>query len=129
MFEVAEAVLRVFHSFGDYEHRQRNRLKFTVKSLGWDGFRARFEEVLAEFRREGGAPLTLTRMRSRSEEAPDWTPATAPSLQAVKAAAITPVNGPGIMPGTVKLQPLPDTYRPVDAAATSAGRGRTATAM
>ena len=47
---VAEAVVRIFHRFGDYEHRQRNRLKFTVKALGWDGFRARFEEALTEFR-------------------------------------------------------------------------------
>ncbi len=40
MFEVAEAVVRVFHRYGDYEHRQRNRLKFVVKALGWEGFRA-----------------------------------------------------------------------------------------
>ena len=110
MFNVAEAVLRVFHKYGDYEHRQRNRLKFTVKSLGWEGFRSRFEEELAGFKAEGGAQLTLTADALRSEEAPDWTPSTAPSLDAVKKAAITPVNGPGIMPGTVKLQPLPDTY-------------------
>ena len=110
MFNVAEAVLRVFHKYGDYEHRQRNRLKFTVKSLGWEGFRSRFEEELAGFKAEGGAPLTLPADALRSEEAPDWTPSTAPSLDAVRKAAITPVNGPGIMPGTVKLQPLPDTY-------------------
>src|SRR5688572_9902750 len=57
MFNVAEAVVRVFHRFGDYEHRQRNRLKFTIKTLGWDGFKQRFEECLAEFRAEGGARL------------------------------------------------------------------------
>ena len=38
MFEVAEAVVRVFHRFGDYEHRQRNRLKFTIKALGLGRF-------------------------------------------------------------------------------------------
>ena len=37
MFNVAEAVIRVFHRLGDYKHKQRNRLKFLVKSLGWDG--------------------------------------------------------------------------------------------
>src|SRR5688572_17441090 len=110
MYNVAEAVLRVFHKYGDYEHRQRNRLKFTVKALGWDGFRARFEEELAGFKAEGGAPLTLSADALRPEEAPDWTPASAPSIDAVKKASITPVNGPGIMPNTVKLQPLPDTY-------------------
>ena len=63
MLNVAEAVVRVFHRFGDYEHRQRNRHEVHRKALGWDGFRARFEEALAEFRREGGAPLTLAPTR------------------------------------------------------------------
>jgi len=110
MLEVAEAVVRVFHRFGDYEHRQRNRLKFTVKTLGWDGFRARFEECLAEFRREGGARLPFDPDATRSESEPTWTPAEPPSLQAVAAAAATPVTGPGIVPGAVKLTPLADTY-------------------
>jgi sulfite reductase (NADPH) hemoprotein beta-component len=110
MLEVAEAVVRVFHRFGDYEHRQRNRLKFTVRALGWDVFRARFQEALDEFRRDGGARLTLTADDLRSEDAPDWTPADPPSLQSVAAAAATPVTGPGIVPGSVKLQPLQDSY-------------------
>src|SRR5688572_9814340 len=84
MFNVAEAVLRVFHKYGDYEHRQRNRLKFTVKALGWEGFRARFEEELAGFTAEGGAQLKLTADALRSEDAPDWTPSSAPSVEAVK---------------------------------------------
>src|SRR6187401_328083 len=49
MLEVAEAVVRVFHRFGDYEHRQRNRLKLVIRALGWDAFRARFDECLDEF--------------------------------------------------------------------------------
>jgi len=110
MLNVAEAVLRVFHRFGDYEHRQRNRLKFTVKALGWDGFRARYEEALEEFRREGGAQLRLAPDALRSEEAPDWTPAAPPSPESVAAMAATAVSGPGIMPGSVRLQPLSDSY-------------------
>ena len=39
MFNVAEAIVRVFHRLGDYKHKQRNRMKFLIKSLGWDGFR------------------------------------------------------------------------------------------
>ena len=110
MLNVAEAVVRVFHRFGDYEHRQRNRLKFTVKALGWDGFRARFEEALEEFRREGGAALPPGIDAVPSEDAPTWVSAEPPSLQAVAATAATPVTGPGIVPGSVKLQPLPDAY-------------------
>jgi sulfite reductase beta subunit-like hemoprotein len=110
MLNVAEAVVRVFHRFGDYEHRQRNRLKFTIRTLGWEGFRARFEEALEEFRREGGAPLSLEPEALRSEEAPDWTPAPAPSIQDVQVRAATPVAGPGITPTYVRLQPLADEY-------------------
>jgi len=110
ILNVAEAIVRVFHRFGDYEHRQRNRLKFTVKALGWDGFRARFEEALEEFRREGGAALPPGIDAVPSEDAPTWVSAEPPSLQAVAATAATPVTGPGIVPGSVKLQPLPDAY-------------------
>ncbi|HET9567657.1 MAG TPA: nitrite/sulfite reductase, partial [Vicinamibacterales bacterium] len=110
MFNAAEAVVRVFHRFGDYKHPQRNRMKFVVKQLGWDGYRARFEECLDEFTKEGGARLPFDPASTRSETAPDWAPAEAPTLQAVAAMASTPVNGPGIMPGTVRLQPLPDAF-------------------
>jgi sulfite reductase beta subunit-like hemoprotein len=110
MFNVAEAVLRVFHRFGDYEHRSRNRLKFTIKALGWEGFRQRYDECLAEFKAEGGASLGFDPDAQRPEQAPDWTHTDPPTLQAIAAAASTPVNGPGILPGTVRLQPLPDSY-------------------
>ncbi|HXH24882.1 MAG TPA: hypothetical protein VNI78_06505, partial [Vicinamibacterales bacterium] len=110
MLDVAEAIVRVFHKYGDYEHKQRNRMKFTVKALGWDGFRAKFEEELEAFRREGGARLPFDPDAVAPEEAPDWTPAEPPTLQSVAATARTPVTGPGIVPGAVRLQPLPDAY-------------------
>ena len=111
MFNVAEAVVRVFHKDGDYVHRSRNRLKFTIKTLGWDVFRQRFEEELAQFTAQtGGARLPFDPETVQSETAPNWCPSEAPTLQAVAAAASTPVNGPGIMPGSVRLQPLPDNY-------------------
>jgi sulfite reductase (NADPH) hemoprotein beta-component len=110
MLNVAEAVLRVFHRHGDYEHRQRNRLKFTVKTLGWDTFKAKFEEYLAEFKAAGGAPLVISEDALRPVTAPDWVRPTAPSTQAVAAASATPVIGPGIVPGTVRLTIVPDAY-------------------
>ncbi len=110
MLNVAEAVLRVFHKHGDYEHRLRNRMKFTVKSLGWEAFRGKFEEELVAFKAGGGATLALTPDALTPQSAPDWVRAQAPTLQAVAAAAFTPVNGPGIMPGTLKLPVLPDAF-------------------
>ena len=110
MQNVAEAVLRVFHKYGDYEHRQRNRMKFVVKQLGWETFRARVMEELAAFVATGGAPLTLSAEQLKPQEAPNWPPVPAPSVNAVAAAAATPVIGPGIMPGSVKLQTVDDPF-------------------
>jgi sulfite reductase beta subunit-like hemoprotein len=76
MLEVAEAIVRVYHRFGDYEHRQRNRMKFLIRQLGWDGWRAKYDEALAEVRKEGGVPFKLSPEALRPEEAPYW-PATA----------------------------------------------------
>ena len=39
-------MLRVFHRYGDYQHKQRNRMKFMIKSLGWDALRAKVMEEL-----------------------------------------------------------------------------------
>src|SRR6266850_855134 len=110
MLEVAEAIVRVFHKHGDYKHPQRNRMKFVIRAIGWDAFRARFEEELEGFRREGGARLPFDPAKTTTEQAPDWEPAAPPSLQHVAAMASTPMRGPGIHPGTVRLQPLSDTY-------------------
>jgi sulfite reductase beta subunit-like hemoprotein len=109
MLEVSEAIVRVFHRFGDYKHRLRNRMKFMIKAMGWDAWREKYEEALAEFRREGGAPLTLP-AELPVEEAPDWVRPTAPTLDAVtQLATSTPVKGPGILPGSVKLTTLSDS--------------------
>src|SRR5882672_3653081 len=57
ILEVAEAVLRVFARLGDYKHKQRNRMKFLIRELGWDGWRAELDRALAEVRAEGGKRL------------------------------------------------------------------------
>ena len=63
MLNVAEAIVRVFHRLGDYQHKARNRMKFLMKSLGWEGFRTEFEKELTGFLAEGGASLAI---RSRA---------------------------------------------------------------
>ena len=111
ILEVAEAIVRVYHRCGDYQHRQRNRMKFLIRQLGWDGWRAKYDEALAEVRAEGGVPFTLTAKALQPEQAPDWTPAAAPSIDDVKRlAASVEVHGPGIMPGSVTLQTFSDSY-------------------
>jgi len=110
MLDVAEAIIRVFHRYGDRKHMQRNRMKFLIKSLGWDEWRARFDKALEEFLAEGGAPLPFSGAAVPVEEAPSWPKPTPPTPKMVAALAETSVKGPGIVPGSVRLQTLPDAY-------------------
>ena len=99
MFEVAEAIVRVFHRLGDYKHKQRNRLKFLVKSLGWEGFRSEFERELLGFRAEGGAALPFDPADPPVEEMPPPHDEDRPLPVSIAArAASTEVTGPGIVP-------------------------------
>jgi sulfite reductase beta subunit-like hemoprotein len=99
MLNVAEAVLRVFHERGDYQHKQRNRMKFLIKSIGWDAWRAAFDTALADVRAEGGHQLTFD----------DEPPAVEPEATSVRNArpglaeiaarvAAATLKGPGIIP-------------------------------
>src|SRR5215212_8650642 len=99
MLNVAEAVIRVFHRYGDYQHKHRNRMKFLIKSLGWDGWRAAYEVAYAEVLAEGGARLPFEPDAPPAETAPDWPRHDAPDIGEVAVrAAGSPVAGPGIVP-------------------------------
>jgi len=101
IFEIAEAVLRVFHRLGDFKHKQRNRMKFLIRELGWDGWRAEFEKELQAFREEGGAPFSFPPDHAPVESAPDWPRPVAPSVADCAARArAAEVRGPGIVPET-----------------------------
>ena len=95
---VAEAVLRVFQRYGDYEHKQRNRLKFLVKTMGWDAWQAAFQKELDDVRAAGGAQLPFDPEHPPVEVAPlerAEPPSIAEITQLVNA---TTVRGPGIVP-------------------------------
>jgi sulfite reductase beta subunit-like hemoprotein len=101
MFNVAEAVVRVYHKLGDYEHKARNRMKFLIKSIGWDKFREEFERALAEVHAEGGRPLNFAfdPANPPEEVAPKNPRPAAPSLAETASRAVqSTVHGPGILP-------------------------------
>src|SRR5262245_19587576 len=72
IFRVCESVLRVFKQHGDYVHKQRNRMKFMIKELGWDRFLEEYQRALAWCRGEGQVP-TLTIDPPAVESMPTWT--------------------------------------------------------
>src|SRR5216684_10052 len=110
LLRVAEAVLRVFHRLGDYEHKQRNRMKFLIKAIGWNRWRDEYDRELAACRAEGAVP-ELTIDPPAVEAEPDWgrEPAPLPALIASRVSAVQP-SGPGIVPALVPV------YMPSDEA-------------
>jgi sulfite reductase (NADPH) hemoprotein beta-component len=99
IFNVAEAIIRVFHRLGDYQHKQRNRLKFLVKSLGWDGFKTEFDRELEAFAGAGGATLPFDAEQPPVEGPPVRSGVAAPLVSEILTRATsTAVSGPGIVP-------------------------------
>jgi sulfite reductase beta subunit-like hemoprotein len=97
LFRVAEAVIRVFHRLGDYQHKQRNRMKFLIKEIGWTRFREEYDKELAACRR-GEAPtldIEPAAHESRVAGEPPAAPTVARVAQRVRQGE---VRGPGITP-------------------------------
>ena len=99
MLEVAEAIVRVFHALGDYQHKARNRMKFLIKSLGWEAWRAAFERELDMVRLEGRIPLPFDPDDPPVEAAPDWPRPEPPAIHHIaNRVASARLRGPGIHP-------------------------------
>jgi sulfite reductase (NADPH) hemoprotein beta-component len=111
IFRVAQAVLRVFQKFGDYQHKQRNRMKFMIRELGWTRWREEYERELTHCRLSGEVP-TLEIDPAPAESKPDWVKDGSPSVGHI-ASRVTAqqVKGPGIVPTIVPLlQPGDEAY-------------------
>src|SRR5262245_37564154 len=103
ILRVAEAVLRVFKRFGDYEHKQRNRMKFMIKALGWTRWREEYERELAACRLQGAVPtLDIDPPASESRLDAGNEAALSPAEIAARVSAGR-VSGPGIMPNVVPV--------------------------
>jgi sulfite reductase (NADPH) hemoprotein beta-component len=109
MFDAAEAIIRVFHRLGDYKHKQRNRLKFLVRSLGWEGFRAEYEKEIAALEARPDTRLPFDPDRPPVEDAPPPSSDLRWSMDDIALRATsTDVKGPGIVP---RVEPLLRVFR------------------
>jgi sulfite reductase (NADPH) hemoprotein beta-component len=107
ILRVAEAILRVFKRFGDYQHKQRNRMKFMIRELGWSRWRDEYDRELAACRLRGDVP-TLDIDPPADEGEPEWrwdesdALDTPPSVGEIAARVGSgKVSGPGVTPTVV----------------------------
>jgi sulfite reductase (ferredoxin) len=56
---VGESILRIFDRLGNRDNKHRARLKYVLKKLGEEGFRAKYNEIRAEVDAEARAELKL----------------------------------------------------------------------
>src|SRR5437762_13297009 len=103
ILRVAEAVLRVFARLGDYQHKQRNRMKFLIKTLGWTRWREEYDRELTACRLRGEVP-TLEIDPPSSESKPDWAKDSRPSVGNIASrVAGGRISGPGLTPTIVPV--------------------------
>ena len=103
VFRVAEAVLRVFKRFGDYQHKQRNRMKFMIRELGWTRWREEYERELTACRLRGEVP-TLEIDPPGSEAKPEWVKESSPSVGYIASrVSAGRISGPGLTPTVVPI--------------------------
>jgi sulfite reductase (NADPH) hemoprotein beta-component len=99
MLSAAEAVIRVFHRLGDYQHKHRNRLKFLIKSIGWDAFREAYDTELGAVRAAGGIRLPFDAANPPVEAPPSWERPSPPTRGEVADRVVSSrLSGPGIHP-------------------------------
>ncbi|HEY8551141.1 MAG TPA: nitrite/sulfite reductase [Vicinamibacterales bacterium] len=99
MLNTAEAIVRVYHRLGDYEHKHRNRLKFLIKTIGWDRFVEEYRQELVLHKADGGSPLPFDPDAPPVETAPDWhRPAPPAPVEVAARVEQGEIRGPGITP-------------------------------
>ncbi|HET6922400.1 MAG TPA: nitrite/sulfite reductase [Anaeromyxobacteraceae bacterium] len=105
LLAAAEAVVRVFHRLGDRQHRERNRMKFLVRQIGWEAFRTLVLGEMQGILAAGAPPLPFDPERAPVEAAPagERPPPPAPDAVAALVLRQSP-RGPGVVP-TLARQP------------------------
>jgi sulfite reductase (NADPH) hemoprotein beta-component len=99
IFDLADAILRLYAARGDYKHKQRNRLKFLIREMGFEAWKAELEGTLAEVKTEGGTRLPFDPDDAPVETAPHGSRPPAPRLADTAARAVaTELRGPGFLP-------------------------------
>ena len=104
IYDVADAVLRVFAEFGDYQHKQHNRLKFLIKSMGWEGWLAAYRRILGTVQSEPRRARPFDPDHASIETPPEWPSPPMPDLASIETrVGSAQLRGPGIRPSLLPV--------------------------
>jgi sulfite reductase (NADPH) hemoprotein beta-component len=103
IYDVADAVLRVFAEFGDYQHKQRNRLKFLIKSMGWERWLEEYRRHLAIVQSEPRRDRPFDPDHVPAEAAPDWPHPELDEVSIEARAASAQIRGTGTRPSLLPV--------------------------
>lgn len=106
ILRVAEGLLRVFHRLGDREHRNRNRMKFLIREMGFEAWRDEVRKEIAV----ATATLPFDPANPPEEGPPAWERPAPPSPGAAARASFAEVRGPGVLPSFPSRPPGLDRY-------------------
>lgn len=99
---LAEAIVQVFNARGDRTNKQRNRLKFLVRDLGFDAFRELVEDELERVGSSGAPRLPFDAQKPPDDAAPAHVRSVAPSPEQIASrVAGATLRGPGEPPRIV----------------------------
>ena len=101
LLAAAEAVLGVFHRLGDREHKERSRMKFLIREMGFPAFRDEVLAALAAARKaagETGLELGFDPDRPPEEAPPSFQRPAPPTIADAERASEAALRGPGLLP-------------------------------
>lgn len=101
---VGESILRLFDRLGNRENKHRARLKYVLKKLGEEGFRAKYAEIRAEVDAEAKAELKLPEAPRRTPAPPVLQESQAPGYLAWRAQSVVDQRQDGYTAVYVRLK-------------------------
>ena len=107
LFDIADAVVRVFNRTGNRKRKDRARLKFVIDKLGQEGFLAEYHQERQAIADEGGTPVGELPTVATIREKPSRPFVPSPGFARFVETNVRPQKQPGLVAVAIRL-PLGD---------------------
>jgi sulfite reductase (NADPH) hemoprotein beta-component len=103
LFDIADAVVRVFNRTGNRKRKDRARLKFVIDNLGQEGFLVEYRKEREAIAASGGTPLTDLPTVATIREKPSRPFLPSPGFGRFLETNVRPQKQPGLVSVTIRL--------------------------